>query len=130
MRPDTHPWKRVVLWGAQPTATYVVDRHGHHRVRTTPYRYFVDLIEADGTEICMADSESRIEALAAALELAVDFEVPVVDRTRPKQQVILSGVGAMGVTVSLRPASQNPTPTICETTPCKPPRLRSDDLLS
>ncbi len=49
----------------------------------------------------MAGSESRIEALATALELAADFEVPVVDQPRPEQRVMVASVRSMGVAVTL-----------------------------
>lgn len=41
-------WSSVVLWGAQPISSYIEDTYSRRQVPTSPYLYFVDLIDDEG----------------------------------------------------------------------------------
>jgi hypothetical protein len=45
------------------------------------HRYFIDVIEADGTRIGMWDGESRRQANREALELSIEFGARIRDMT-------------------------------------------------
>lgn len=68
--------------GTVQTAT-VTDEHGTRTVLTDvgKVKYFVDVIEADGTRIGMWDGTDHSEAVRQANLLALDFGGKVRDRT-------------------------------------------------
>lgn len=73
----------VEIFGGTVQSATVTDEHGTRAVLTDvgKVKYFVDVIEADGTRIGMWDGTDHVEAVRQANMLALDFGGRVQDRT-------------------------------------------------
>jgi hypothetical protein len=73
----------VEIVGGIVTSSTTTDAKGSHvnDDEIGQHRYFIDVIEADGTRIGMWDGESRSEANREALELRIEFGARIRDLT-------------------------------------------------
>lgn len=74
---------RVEIFGGTVETATVTDARGTRPVLTDVglFKYFVNVVEADGCEITMWDGVDYAEAIREANFLALDFGGKVIDRT-------------------------------------------------
>jgi hypothetical protein len=76
---------RVIIDGGFIAETRIISASGTTRIKHPPgtYRYYVDVVEADGGIIGMWDGGTYTEAFAAAKTCSVSWDnAPIIDRVR------------------------------------------------